>query len=207
MTDGRGRIHIDLFSTLDGVQQAPGGPDEDDSNGFRFGGWQAPVTDDVVGREVLAGMDGMDALLLGRRTYDIFAGYWPLHTDSEIGALFDRLPKYVASRGTPELTWAGTAQLGADVLGEVDALRDRHRDVHVIGSIDFARTLFDAQFFDQLTLWVFPIVLGEGKRLFHDGTVPSNLRLLAPPVVSGTGAVLLRYAPNGVPSTGVMGPQ
>ncbi|MGN6126515.1 MAG: dihydrofolate reductase family protein, partial [Humibacter sp.] len=144
MADARGRIHIDLFSTLDGVQQAPGGPDEDPTDGFRFGGWQAPVTDEVVGNEVIAGMAEMDALLLGRRTYEIFAGYWPMHTDNVIGELFDRIPKYVASRRDVDLTWAGSTLLGSDVLAEVDALRDRHRELHVIGSIDFARTLFDA---------------------------------------------------------------
>ena len=200
------KLIVPAFISLDGIIQAPGGPEEDTSGGFSLGGWVVPYADESS--EPMGGIFNEPfELVLGRTTYDIFAGYWPLHTDNEIGALFDRIPKYVASRGTPELTWAGTAQLGADVLGEVDGRRDRHRDVHVIGSIDFARALFDAQLFDQLTLWVFPIVLGEGKRLFHDGTVPSNLRLLAPPVVSGTGAVLLRYAPNGVPATGVMGPQ
>jgi len=207
MADARGRIHIDLFSTLDGVQQAPGGPEEDPADGFRFGGWQAPVTDEIVGNEVIGGMVEMDALLLGRRTYEIFAGYWPMHTDNEIGALFERIPKYVASRGNVDLTWADSTLLGSDVLSEVDALRDRHRELHVIGSIDFSRTLFDAQLFDQLTLWVYPIVLGRGKRLFDDGTMPANLKLLAPPVTSGTGAVLLRYAPAGAPTVGTMGPE
>jgi dihydrofolate reductase len=202
--DRQGRIVIDLFSTLDGVQQAPGGPEEDPTDGFRFGGWQAPVTDDVVGREVLKGMDGLDALLLGRKTYDIFAAYWPLHTGNPIGRLFADVPKYVASRGTPRLDWAGSSQIGSDVASEMDRLRREHRNVHVIGSIDFARTLFDAQLFDVLSLWVFPVVLGGGKGLFRDDAVPANLRLLEPPVTSGTGAVLLRYAPNGAPAVGEM---
>ena len=102
-----GRLHIDLFVTLDGVAQAPGGPDEDPSGGFPFGGWQAPLMDDVVGREVMAGIAAMDALLLGRRTYDIFAGYWP-HHDDEIGRQLNAVPKYVASRGTPDLGWSGS---------------------------------------------------------------------------------------------------
>lgn len=206
--DQRGRITIDLFSTLDGVQQAPGGPEEDPSDGFRFGGWQAPLNDPAVGEWVMAGMDGMDALLLGRRTYDIFAGYWPQHTtgDAEgvIGRLFDRIPKYVASRGTPRLDWQGSMLLGPDLLAEVDALRDKHRNVHVIGSIDFARTLFDAQLFDELKLWMYPVVLGAGKSLFHDGTVPASLRLLGPAETSPDGVVQLRYAPNGEPSVGDM---
>ena len=203
----RGRITIDLFTTLDGVQQAPGGPDEDPSDGFRFGGWQAPLSDVMVGEEVMTGMEGMDALLLGRRTYDIFAGYWPLHTrgeDGEIGQLFDSIPKYVASRGTPRLDWRGSSQLGPDVLADADALRDRHRNVHVIGSIDFARTLFDAQLFDELKLWVYPIVLGSGKKLFGEGRVPAKLRMVEAPVTSTNGVVLLRYAPDGVPEVGDM---
>ena len=203
--DRQGRIVIDLFSTLDGVQQAPGGPEEDPSGGFRFGGWQAPVSDEIVGREVVRGMDGMDALLLGRRTYEIFAAYWPLHTDNVIGRLFASIPKYVASRGTPRLDWEGSSQLGPDVPAEVDRLRGIHRNVHVIGSIGLARTLFDARAFDELSLWVFPVVLGAGKRLFHDGTTPSSLRMIAAPVTSSTGAVLLRYAPVGDPTVGDMG--
>ena len=97
-----GHICIDLFTTLDGVAQAPGGPDEDADNGFAFGGWQAPLLDEAVGDQISAGMAGMDALLLGRRTYDIFAAYWP-HQDGGIAKLFNGLPKYVASRQTPTL--------------------------------------------------------------------------------------------------------
>jgi dihydrofolate reductase len=203
---GRGRILIDLFTTLDGVAQAPGAPGEDPSGGFRFGGWQAPVSDDLVGREVMAGIESLDALLLGRRTYDIFAAYWPRYEgeDSPIARIFNRVPKYVASRGTPVLDWAGSSQLGPDILTEVDALRDRHREIHVIGSVDFAHSLLAAQLFDELVLWMFPVVLGEGKKVFPDGAVPANLRLTAPPVASGTGAVLLHYAPAGEPRTGDM---
>jgi RibD C-terminal domain len=99
-----GLIQIDLFTTLDGVAQAPGGPDEDTDNGFAFGGWQAPLFDDVVGERVGADIAALDALLLGRKTYDIFAGYWP-HQTNEIARVFNSVPKYVASRGTPP--WSG----------------------------------------------------------------------------------------------------
>ncbi len=113
-----GLIHIDLFTTLDGVAQAPGGPEEDTEGGFTFGGWQAPLIDEVVGEQVWAGMQGLDALLLGRRTYDIFAGYWPDQehgVDAGIAELFNRVPKYVASRGDPKLDWANSTLLGADI--------------------------------------------------------------------------------------------
>jgi dihydrofolate reductase len=199
-----GRLHIDLFVTLDGVAQAPGGPEEDPSNDFRFGGWQAPLMDDAVGQEVTAGLEKMDALLLGRRTYDIFAGYWP-HQDDEIGGLLNAVPKYVASRGTPELGWADSTLLGPDLVAEVRAVRERHENTHVIGSVDLAQTLLAERLFDVLTLWVYPIVLGQGKKVFPDGARPAGLRLLEPPVAGSAGAVLLRYAPTGEePATGDM---
>ena len=199
-----GRLFIDLFVTLDGVAQAPGGPQEDTSGGFPFGGWQAPLIDDVVGREVSAGIAAMDALLLGRRTYDIFAAYWPQHRDT-IGRQLNAVPKYVASRGTPRLGWAGSSLLGPDVAAGVRALRERHESVHVIGSVDLVQTLLAHRLFDVLTLWVYPVVLGRGKKVFPDGARPSGLTLLEPPVAGSTGAVQLRYAPTGAdPATGDM---
>jgi len=203
-----GRIHIDHFTTLDGVAQAPGGPDEDTDSGFAFGGWQAPLLDDTVGAQVDAGIQTMDALLLGRRTYDIFAGYWPHQLDgpaSGIARKFDGIPKYVASRGTPQLGWRDSHLLGSDLAAELATLRERHREIHVIGSIDFARTLVAQGLFDQLNLWVYPIVLGYGKRLFPDDGPPAALELLAAERVSEKGAVLLRYGSTGsVPATGDM---
>ncbi|MGY4645266.1 dihydrofolate reductase family protein [Cellulomonas sp. URHB0016] len=203
-----GLLHIDLFVTLDGVAQAPGGPEEDSSGGFPFGGWQAPLFDDVVGREVSAGIASMDALLLGRRTYDIFAGYWPHQEagdDASIARRLNAVPKYVASRGTPDLSWAGSTLLGPDLAAEVRALRDRHEHVHVIGSIDLVQTLLAERLFDVLTLWTYPLVLGQGKKVFPDGARPSGLSLLEPPVAGSSGAVQLRYGPTGTdPATGDM---
>ncbi|MCS5718772.1 dihydrofolate reductase family protein [Herbiconiux sp. CPCC 205763] len=203
-----GRIQIDLFSTLDGVQQAPGGPDEDTDGGFAFGGWQAPVMDEADGEQIMAGIRAMDALLLGRRTYDIFAGFWPRQldgADSEIARKFDGIPKYVASRGTPALSWRDSHLIGGDLATEVAALRERHSDIHVIGSIDFARSLVAEGLFDQLNLWVYPIVLGAGKRLFPDDGLPTTLELLAPPTSSPKGTLFLRYGPgNGAPTAGDM---
>lgn len=203
-----GRIHIDLFSTLDGVAQAPGGPEEDTDNGFAFGGWQAPLIDETVGRQVDQGIHAMDALLLGRRTYDIFAGYWPNQvngSESEIAQKFDRIPKYVASRGEPDLPWRDSHLLGTDLQAELSALRERHEEIHVIGSIDFARTLVADGLFDQLNLWVYPIVVGAGKRLFTADGPPASFELLSAEPASEKGAVLLRYGPNrGAPATGDM---
>jgi dihydrofolate reductase len=202
-----GRITIDLFTTLDGVAQAPGGPEEDTSGGFPFGGWQAPFLDEIVGGAVVGGIAETDALLLGRRTYDIFAGYWPHHTtglDGEIGIRFNAIPKYVASRGTPTLDWAGSSQLGPDLAAEIAVLRERHENVHVIGSVDFVQTLLAGELYDVLSLWQYPLVLGRGKKVFPEGAAPTTLALLAPPVVGSSGAVLLRYAPGGAVRTGNM---
>jgi dihydrofolate reductase len=202
-----GEIHIDLFSTLDLVGQAPGDPGED-PDGFPFGGWQAPMFDDVVGHEVGAGLTGMEALLLGRRTYDIFAAFWPNQedgVDGGIATLLNSVPKYVASRGTPALDWAGSEQLEPDLVSGVRELRERHAKVHVIGSLDLVQTLLHERLFDRLNLWVFPIVLGVGKRIFAGGEVPTNLTLAERPIVSTKGALLLRYAlADGVPGAGDM---
>jgi dihydrofolate reductase len=201
-----GLIHIDLFTTLDGVAQAPGGPDEDREAGFPYGGWQAPLIDDVDGRTIGEGIAAMDALVLGRKTYDIFAAYWPNHTGpaAEIARKFNEIPKYVASRRPRRLEWAGTSQLGSDAAADVAALRDRHQNIHVIGSVDFVQSLLAADAYDVLTLWVYPVVLGQGKKVFPDGAAPSTMRLLEPPLASAKGAVLLRYGPAGEVRTGDM---
>ena len=203
-----GLIHIDLFTTLDGVAQAPGGPEEDTEGGFAFGGWQAPLVDEMVGEQVMAGMEGLDALLLGRRTYDIFAAYWPEQEeglDSPIARLFNAVPKYVASRSTPTLDWANSTLLGSDIGAAVAELRDRHANVHVIGSVDFVQTLIAQGLFDHLTLWIHPILLGTGKRIFAEGTVPSNLALLEPATTSPRGVIRARYElTGGIPTTGDM---
>jgi dihydrofolate reductase len=199
-----GEIHIDLFATLDLVAQAPGAPDEDPEGGFHWGGWQAPLVDETFGQWVWAGMDRLDALLLGRKTYDIFAAYWPQQT-GDIGALFNRVPKYVASRGTPRLDWAGSTQLGADLPHSIAELRERHENVHVIGSLDFVQTLLRERLFDRLTLWLHPIILGSGKKVFAGGEVPALLRLAEPAATSPNGIVQLRYELTAdSPTTGVM---
>ena len=195
--DASGRILIDLFMTLDGVAQGPGGTDEDTSGGFRFSGWQAGHPSSGVGPEVEKGMRQLDALLLGRRTYDIFASYWPHHTEGEsgeIGTLFNRVPKYVATRDAGfALDWEGSTRVGDDLAAEIAAMRENHREVHVIGSVDFVHTLLAEGLFDELNLWVYPILLGAGKKVFDDGALPSVLTLLEPAKTDDGGVTLLRY--------------
>lgn len=201
-----GLIHIELFATLDLVGQSPGRPDEDPV-GFAFGGWQAPLVDEVVGAQIGAAYEDTDALLLGRRTYDIFAAYWP-YQESEgnrIAALFNRVPKYVASRGRPDLSWAGSTQLGPELTSGVREIRDRHQRVKVVGSLRLVQTLLREKLFDRLDLWVHPVVLGVGKKVFDGGAVPTNVTLLEQPVASPTGTVYLRYGlADGTPETGDM---
>ena len=198
-----GLIHIEMFATLDLVGQAPGGPDEDPV-GFPFGGWQAPLIDEVSGAQVGAAYEGTDALLLGRRTYEIFAAYWPQQED-EFGTLFNSIPRYVASRGRPDLSWTGSTQLGPDLPTAVREIRDRHENVTVVGSLNLVQTLLREKLFDRLDIWVHPVVLGVGKKVFDGGAVPTSLNLLDAPEASPNGIVHLRYGlAEGEPQTGDM---
>ncbi|WOH18199.1 dihydrofolate reductase family protein [Paenarthrobacter sp. GOM3] len=196
-----GTLSVDLFLTLDGVYQAPGGPDEDTSDGFTFGGWQAAYSDEEAGAAIVAGIDRMDALLLGRRTYDIFAGYWPKQSD-HIGDTLNALPKFVVSRTLTDPGWEGTTAL-TDVK-EVAAVKERFNDVHVIGSGVLARSLLEADLVDRLNLYLYPLTFGTGKRLFPDGAgVPAAFRLAQPPQAFPNGAILLAYDRAGDPVTGI----
>ena len=197
-----GMLAVDLFITLDGVYQAPGGPEEDPEHGFEYGGWQAPYLDDESGAVIGVGIDRLDALLLGRKTYDIFAGYWPNQGDEPIAVKFNAVPKFVASRTLTDPTWEGTTVV-SDVATDVRAIKDRFDEIHVIGSGDLARSLLAADLVDRLNLYLYPIAFGTGKRLFDTGTVPAAFRLAEPPRAFPKGAVSLFYERAGVPVTGI----
>lgn len=196
-----GIVAVDLFITLDGVYQAPGGPDEDRSGGFQHGGWQAPYVDEESGARIGAGIDRLDALLLGRRTYDIFAGYWPRQGDHPIAVKFNTVPKFVASRTLTDPAWVGTTVV-ADVAAEVPALKARFEEIHVIGSGALVRSLLTADLVDRLNLYLYPVAFGSGKRLF-EGALPAAFRLAEPPLAFPKGAVSLVYERAGVPVTGI----
>ncbi|WP_116950519.1 dihydrofolate reductase family protein [Jiangella endophytica] len=185
-----GELHVNMNVTLDGVIQANGGPTEQDA-GFEYAGWERPYGDTESGDRVVADVQKSDALLLGRTTYDIFRAYWPGRSD-EIGRAFDRVPKYVASRGTPELSWAVSTQL-TDVGAEVRDLRERHEQIHTWGSANLVQTLFREALVDQVNLWTYPVVLGQGKKLFPDGTAPTRFEPAEPPTSFPGGVTLLRY--------------
>ena len=199
-----GIISADLFITLDGVYQAPGGPDEDREGGFEFGGWQAPYFDDESGEAIGAGIERMDALLLGRKTYDIFAPYWPNQgDDNPIAATLNALPKFVVSHSLTDPSWEGTTVL-SDVATDVRALKDRFNEIHVIGSGDLVRSLLEADLVDRLNLFLYPLTFGSGKRLFADGTgVPAAFSLAQPPQGFPKGAAWLVYERAGEPVTGI----
>ncbi len=195
-----GELHVNMHVTLDGVIQANGGPTEQDGD-FEYAGWESPFGDAESGGQIVADVQQSDALLLGRTTYDIFRSYWPGKTDA-IGLAFDRVPKYVASRGTPELSWARSTQV-TDVGVEVRDLRARHAQVHTWGSADLLQTLMREALVDQLNLWVCPVVIGQGKTLFPEGTAATRFEQVEPPRLFPAGAMLLRYRRiEGPPETG-----
>jgi len=185
-----GELHVYMHTTLDGVIQANGGPTEQDA-GFEYGGWETPYGDEQSGGQVVADIRRGDALLLGRVTYDIWRTYWPFQSDP-IAQQFNAIPKYVASRGTPDLSWSGSVQV-TDAAAEVRALVARHEQVHTWGSADLLQTLFAEGLVDQVNLWVSPVVIGQGKRLWPDGTTPSRFLPVGPATTYPAGATLLRY--------------
>lgn len=196
-----GRLVVTEFVTLDGVAQAPGEPGEDRDGGFTHGGWQAPLVDEGTGAAMFEQAKGMDALLLGRRTYEIFAGYWPSAPEEvPFTSLLNGVPKYVASRTLTEpLAWQGSTVVLGDLTAAVEAMKQRHDEVHVIGSLDLVQSLLRHDLVDRLNLWQHPVLLGSGKRVFAGGTVPAALRL-SESVTHPTGTVQLTYETAGAPA-------
>jgi dihydrofolate reductase len=198
------KIIVGAFVSLDGVMQAPGGPQEDPIGGFDYGGWAAPYFDETMGQAV----DEMFAkpfdLLLGRKTYDIFAAHWPyVGADDPIGPLFDRITKYVATRNPDlKLTWQNSQTLGADVVFTLKQLKDEEGpDLLTQGSTDFLQTLFSNDLVDEMYISFFPVVLGKGKKLFGHGAMPTALKLISSKV-SGSGVTVNKYARGGPVVTG-----
>ncbi|HEY7567452.1 MAG TPA: dihydrofolate reductase family protein [Gemmatimonadaceae bacterium] len=191
------RLTINTFLTLDGVIQAPGAPDEDTSNGFKHGGWIAKYWDDVMGQIMDQTMRQPFDLLLGRKTYDIFAAYWPSSTQEPVASAFNKATKYIASRTLEKGSWAPTQVLKGDVAQEVAKLkRGEGPELQVHGSANFAQTLIKNNLIDTYRLWFFPLVLGTGKRLFADGTVPAALKL-TDSETSTTGVTIATFEPAG----------
>jgi dihydrofolate reductase len=191
------KLVVNTFLTLDGVMQAPGGPEEDPSGGFAYGGWSVNYWDEAMG-ELMGGVMGKPFdLVLGRKTYEIFAAYWPHATEEQGAKPLNDAKKYVASRTLASLEWANSVLIEGDVAEGVAALkREDGPELQVHGSSSLIQTLLRHSLIDQFNLWTFPVVVGPGKRLFEDGTVPSGLKLVDS-TVSTTGVLIGTYVPAG----------
>jgi dihydrofolate reductase len=198
------RLTLHTFLTLDGVMQAPGGPEEDPSAGFSYGGWSFPYGDQDFGVAMTGWFEHASAFLLGRKTYQIFAGHWPRVTDpaDPIASKLNALPKYVASATLGSVDWANSQLLGGDVVSEVSKLKERPGDeLQVHGSGELAQALISRDLVDEYRLLYFPVHLGSGTKLFRDGTRAAALRLIQSSVTS-TGVIIASYVPDGPVRTG-----
>ncbi|MET9410986.1 dihydrofolate reductase family protein [Streptomyces sp. NPDC002935] len=199
-----GKLTLTAFVTLDGVHQAPGGPEEDPSGGFEQGGWSVPYGDEDFGRFMTDVFSNVDAFLLGRRTYEIFAGYWPKITDpaDPIASKLNALPKYVPSSTLTQPAWEGTTVITGDLGREVAALKERTEgELQVHGSAALAQSLFALDLVDTLHLLTFPVVLGAGRRLFAEGAAPTAVRH-AGGTTTGAGVAIHTYEREGRPTYG-----
>jgi dihydrofolate reductase len=190
-----------VFVSLDGVMQAPGGPEEDPTSGFRFGGWTAPFWTGNMGpfEKVI---DAEYDLLLGKRTYDIFSAYWPHNQDNPIGARFQRINKYVLTHSDEPLEWENSSKLSGDTAAAVGELKQSAgRDLLIQGSSTLYVPLLAAGLIDRLVLMTFPVLLGQGKRIFDGSQKPGALKMVDH-FVSDKGVVIAAYEPAGAVPTG-----
>jgi dihydrofolate reductase len=198
------RIIVATFISLDGVMQAPGGPAEDPTGGFALGGWVAPYFDEALGATMGEIFSRPFDLLLGRKTYDIFAAHWPYVDEASdpMAGLLNRARKYVASRSRPALAWQNSELLGENAVDSLRALKEGcGPDLLVQGSSELLQTLWRNRLVDEFAVLIFPIALGRGKRLFGDGAVPAGLRLVKTKSFP-TGVIVANYEPTGEVRTG-----
>lgn len=183
--------------TIDGVMQAPGGPEEDPRNGFRHGGWSMPFGDDVLMKVINETISSEFEMLLGRRTYEIFAGYWPYQKDNPIGKAFNKATKYVVTHTLNQTDWEHAQILSGDAGEKVRMLKASDgSDLHIWGSGALLQTLIAAGLIDEYRMWIAPVVLGEGKRLFGNGVLPVRLELIDT-LRTSTGVLINTYRPAG----------
>jgi len=195
------KLIVLTFMTLDGVMQAPGGPEEDPSGGFKFGGWSVPYFDEFLGNVMSEQMGHPFDLLLGRKTYDIFAGFWPQQAD-ETGGAINRATKYVVSHKPMKSDWKTTVHIGGDVPDEIRKLKSGNGpELQVHGSGNLIQTLLKNDLVDELWLKTFPVVLGAGKKLFADGAAPAGFNV-EKTSVSPSGVVIATYKRAGEVKTG-----
>ena len=202
------KLVVTTFVTLDGVMQAPGGAGEDPSGGFSYEGWLVPFFDEALGEQVTAWFAGAEDFLLGRTTYDIFYASWPkMISDDPVSQGLNFKPKHVASRTLTSVEWETADLLGDDVPGAIRALKEGDGgELQVHGSAGLIQTLLAEDLIDELRLMVFPVVLGQGKRLFGDGAIPRTWRLTSSKT-SPRGVVMASYERAGEVETGYVGPE
>lgn len=198
------KLVVLTFISLDGVMQAPGGPEEDPSEDFKFGGWTVPYFDEAAGEEMGKQMGQPFDLLLGRKTFDIFAGYWPKQKGA-YGDPINKATKYVASNGQVSFDWEKTVQLKGDIVAEIQKLKQEDGPMlQVHGSSNLIQTLLKNDLVDELWLKTFPITLGKGKRLFGEGTLPGAFKLTYS-MTTPSGVILANYVRAGEVKTGSFG--
>ena len=198
------KIRIIEHISLDGVIQAPGGPEED-RNGFAHGGWSAPHADPEGGKAIMEAQGDAFDLLLGRRTYDIFGGFWPKAPKSPMADSINAATKYVATHKPKSLAWGPAEDLGADIVEGVRRVKAKKGPQLIVwGSSTLTPVLLEHGLADEVMLLVFPVLLGTGKRFFADGTPPRELALVSTKAVS-SGVIISTYKPSGPLRTGTMG--
>lgn len=198
------RIIVCEFLTMDGVLQSPGSPEEDVKNNFKWGGWSVPFWDEEMNSKMAEITARPYDLLLGRRTYDIFAGFWPDQKDDPTSETFNRIEKFVVSNGTTQLSWINSTRISGDVVQQLKDLKTQEGpDLLVYGSGNLVQSLFGKHLIDILHTWTFPVSLGSGQRLFEGGT-PSQEWKLTGSAASATGVIMNSYVPAGKPRTGTM---
>lgn len=191
------KLSVSTFMTLDGVMQAPGGPPEDPSGGFAYGGWSVNYWDEMMGQVMGEYMGKPFELLLGRKTYEIFASHWPYSKEEPAASLLNNARKYIASRTLSRVEWNNSILLKGDVSNEIRKLKEQAGpEIQVQGSSNLIQTLLTNELVDEFNLWIFPVVIGNGKRLFGRGTVPSGLKLVDSKT-SSTGVIVAVYEPAG----------
>jgi dihydrofolate reductase len=198
------KLTMTTFLSLDGVMQGPGGPDEDRRDGFDQGGWLVPYFDEDGGKLVDDWFAAADAFLLGRKTYEIFAAYWPKVTDENdpVASRLNSLPKHVVSTTLDKVEWNNSTLIKGDAVEEIAKLKQQPgRELQVHGSGHLAQTLIAGDLIDEYRLWIFPVVLGNGLRLFRDGITPAALKLVDTKT-TGTGVVVHVYESAGKPTYG-----
>ncbi|RFM35430.1 dihydrofolate reductase family protein [Chitinophaga silvisoli] len=191
------KIIVTTFLTMDGVLQAPGGPDEDPTNGFIWGGWQFGYSDELLRDTLMKIMNNPFDLLLGRRTYEIFAAYWPYNADNPIGEKFNRINKYVVATTPIDTSWAHSILISTDVVNELKKLKEQDGpDLLVHGSGRLIQTLFENHLVDVLYTFTYPLTLGKGKKLFAEGTTAQQWKMTES-AISPSGVIMAAYVPDG----------